>query len=466
MSVSQRAALALAPESPVPDEARDDIKDVELILTAFRTLLLLVIITAPSLLHIQVVLEPREIVLMGLAGIYNIGMGIASLLPGRYGVRRPLVVAMDTMLISVWIHFSERWELASFYFVVVVVAAMWYRVLGGVLAAAICNFLFLFMWGRVAADISLQRPPIFTSDMAINIVLLFVIGALAGYIAEAQEREREKRLERELLIANYQQEIDVSAQLQPLLISRFENNSILELGTAMQTARGAGGGDYIDALPLPDGRTLLCIADVAGKSVRAQARVPLLKYSLRALAPLNPEPAALAARLQTTLAPDLQPELYIALCLVVLDFEAHTLRYCNAGHIAPLHVRQVGPVPQITALETNSPAMGLFPEIDPVAREMSWKPGDALLFFTDGLADALSFGGVADGELQVHKLAGRLVHPDVPSAPEAAQELVDLAIAALDDKPFIARHFTMGEKFVGTGVHRDDVAVLVARFCG
>lgn len=453
-----------APELPVSDEPRDDIKDVELILTALRTLLLLVMITAPRLLHINVVLEPREIILMALAGVYNIGMGVASLLPGRYGVRRPFVVAMDTMLISVWIHFSERWELAAFYFVVVVVAAMWYRVLGGMLAAAICNFLFLFMWGRLAADISVQRPPVFTAAMAINIVLLFVIGALAGYIAEAQERERGKRLERELLIANYQQEIDVSAQLQPLLISRFEKNSVLDLGAALQTARGAGGGDYIDALPLPDGRTLLCIADVAGKSVRAQARVPLLKYSLRALAPLNPEPAALAASLQSTLAPDLQPEMYIALCLVVLDFDAHTLRYCNAGHIAPLHVRQVGPVPKVTALETNSPAMGLFPEIDPVEREMSWQPGDALLFYTDGLADALSFGGAADGEEQVNKLAGRLVHPDVPSAPDAAQELVDLAKAALDDKPFIARHFTMGEKFVGNGVHRDDVAVLVARF--
>jgi hypothetical protein len=426
--------------------------------------LLLVIITAPTLLRVQVVFEPREIILMALAGIYNIGMGVASLLPSRYGVRRPLVLAMDTVLIGIWIHFSELWELQAFYYVVVVVAAMWYRVLGGVLAAAVCDFLFLFMWGRVAADTSLQRPPYFTASMAINTVLLFVVGALAGYIAEAQERERLHRLERELLIANYQQEIDVSAQLQPLLVSRFEKNAALDLGAAMQTARGMGGGDYLDALPLPDGRTLLCIADVAGKSVRAQARVPLLKYSLRALAPLNPEPADLAQRLQTTLAPDLQPELYIALCLVVLDPEYQTLTYCNAGHIAPLHIRQEGPVPHVTPLETNSPAIGLFLEIEPVAQTLSWKPGDALLFFTDGLADALSFGGVADGEEQVRKLAVRLVHPDVPTAPEAAQELVDLALAALDDKPFIARHFTLGEKFVGTGVHRDDVAVLVARF--
>jgi serine phosphatase RsbU (regulator of sigma subunit) len=338
----------------------------------------------------------------------------------------------------------------------------------------VCDFLFLFLWGRVAADISLQRPPVFIASYAINLVLLFVIGALAGYIAEAQERERERRLERELLIANYQQEIDVSTQIQPLLVSRFEKNLGLDLGAALQTARGAGGGDYLDAIPLAGGRTLLCIADVAGKSVRAQARVPLLKYSLRALAPLHLQPEDLAARLQTTLLPDLQPELYIALCLVVLDPESETLTWCNAGHIAPLHIRpgmesdkqpeMSLPAPQITALETTSPALGLFPEIAPVAQTLSWKCGDSVLLFTDGLTDALSFGGATDGEEQVLKLAARLAVPSAPTAAEAAQELVDLATAALDDEPFLAKHFTLGERLIGSGTHRDDVAVLIARF--
>lgn len=446
--------------SPTDDVfERQDIKDVELILAAFRTLLLGVICAAPFVFGAESHFETREILLMGIAGVYNIAMGVGSLFPARFGVRRPLIVLMDAALIAAWMHFSARWELMAFNFVVVVVAAMWYRVLGGVLVAAGCDFLFLLMWGRAAADISIQRPPVFTAAMAINVVLLFVVGALAGYISEAQERERARRLERELLIANYQQEIDVSSQLQPLLMARFEPNPALDLGAALQSARGAGGGDYLDAIPLAGGKTLLCIADVAGKSVRAQARVPLLKYSLRALAPLHQNPAALMAQLQNTLAPDLGNELYIALCLVVLDAESQTLAWCNAGHIAPLLVRET----QMTALETNSPALGLFPEIAPLETRLPWQCGDALLLFTDGLADALSFGGAVDGEAQIQKLALRLSNPQIP-APEAAQELVDLASAALDDKPFIARHFTLGEKLVSSGARRDDVAVLVARF--
>ncbi len=468
--------------------ARQDIKDVELILTAFRTLLLLVIFAAPLVYGIENPFDQREIVLIGIAGAYNIATGIGSLFPSRFRVRRSLIMTMDTLLIAAWIQFTGRWELQAFYYVVVVVAAMWYRVLGGVVAAAVCDFLFLMMWGSVAADSSLPRPPLFTASMAINVVLLFVVGALTGYIAEAQERERERRLERELLIANYQQEIDVSSQLQPLLVARFEKNLHLDLGAAMQSARGVGGGDYMDALPLPNGKTLLCIADVSGKSVRAQARVPLLKYSLRALAPLHDGPADLMARLQITLIPDLGNELYIAVCLILLDPEKQVLTWCNAGHIAPLCVRrgaasslanalavpangvtpaqsadETNPQNFVSGLETNCPALGLFPEIAPRENSLPWNQGDALLLFTDGLVDALSFGGAADGESQVQKLAARLGNIEV-SAPEAAQELVDLAASALGDKPFLAKHFNLGQKSVGNGTHRDDVAVLVARF--
>lgn len=463
---------AVSPSAPDPP-CQDEIKDAELILTAFRTLLLLVIWVAPLLFGIEAPFDAREVVLFGLAAVYNLGMGVASLFPGRYGVRRPLILAMDTVLIAMWMQFSGRWELVAFYFVVVTVAAMWYRVLGGVVAAAVCDFLFLLLWFRVAADSSLERPPIFTATMAINLVLLFVVGALAGSIAEAQESERQRRLERELLLANYQQEIELSEQLQPLLQARFTGDPALDLGAAMQTARLVGGGDYLDALPLADGRTLLCIADVSGKGARAQARVPLLKYALRALAlrDLAPEllaPAALMDRLQTALAPDLAPDLYIALCLIVLDPRRETLGWCNAGHIAPLRVRQSEGAPLVTALETCAPALALFPDIAPQQRSLDWRAGDALLLFSDGLADALSLGGSADGEEQVKKLAARLAPshaPDkAPSAAEAAQELVDLAGAALNDPPSLARYFHLGDKKNAPGVHRDDVAVLVARF--
>ena len=479
------------------ESADNAIRDAELLLASLRMLLLLTLAIVPFIFPIREAYGRSALILMAVAGVYNIFTIVASIYPARFRLRRALIVAMDATLISAWIHISGRWELLPFYYVVVVVAAMWYRVLGGVLMAAICNFVWLLLWARLVS-ISGAHPPILTYSMALNSVLLFVIGALAGYIAEAQDRERERSLERELLIANYQQEIDLSGELQPLLLSRLEKGGLasdLDIGAALQSARNVGGGDYLDAIALPDGKTLLCIADVSGKSIRAQARVPLLKYSLRALAPLHPHPAELMARLQTTLLPDLGPELYIAICLVVIDGSTQVLTWCNAGHLAPLLVRGVSDkagattdaTEAIASLGATAPALGLFPELKIAEKSVLWSAGDTLLMFTDGLPDALSYGGEFDGEAQVNALAAGLrenrvppptqtqraptatptdVPTVMPTAAEAAQELVALAGVALGDKPFVARHFTLARSSVAKDVHRDDVAVLVARNIG
>ena len=453
------------------------IRDAELLLASLRMLLLVALALAPRVRPIQEAYQPDALALMMVAGVYNIFTIFASIYPARFRLRRAIIVAMDATLISAWIHISGRWDLLPFYYVVVVVAAMWYRVLGGMIMAAVCNFVWLLMWVRLL--------PTFTLSMGLNAVLFFVIGALAGYIAEAQDREREQSLERELLIANYQSEIDLSGELQPLLLSRLEksgNSNHLDIGAALQSARDVGGGDFLDAIPLPNGTTLLCIADVSGKSIRAQARVPLLKYSLRALAPLHAQPAELMGRLQTTLLPDLGPELYIAICLIVVDSEAQSLTWCNAGHLAPLLVRgasegkaekakgklaeqQAGALVNLAA---TAPALGLFPELKIAQKTLFWRPDDALLMFTDGLPDALSYGGEIDGEAQVRTLALGLRGSHVagvqpPTAAEIAQELVGLAGVALGDKPFVARHFTLARSVTAKAVHRDDVAVLVAR---
>ncbi len=455
------------------------IRDAELLLASLRMLLLVALAIAPRLRPVAEAYRPDALLLMMVAGVYNTFTIFASIYPARFRLRRAIIVAMDATLISAWIHISGRWDLLPLYSVVVVVAAMWYRVLGGMIMAAVCNFVWLLMWVRVL-------PP-FTLSMGLNSVLFFVIGALAGYIAEAQDREREQSLERELLIANYQSEIDLSGELQPLLLSRLEKSgsaSDLDIGAALQSARDVGGGDFLDAIALPNGTTLLCIADVSGKSIRAQARVPLLKYSLRALAPLHAQPAELMSRLQTTLLPDLGPELYIAVCLVVVDSQAQSLTWCNAGHLAPLLVRGAtssegkaerfksksaeNQTAVVLDLAATAPALGLFPELKIAQKTIAWKPDDALLMFTDGLPDALSYGGEIDGEAQVRALALGLRESHVagvplPTAAEAAQELVGLAGVALGDKPFMARHFTLARNVTAKAVHRDDVAVLVAR---
>jgi sigma-B regulation protein RsbU (phosphoserine phosphatase) len=318
--------------------------------------------------------------------------------------------------------------------------------------------------------------------MALGTLLLFLVGCLVGYIAEIQDKERERRLESQLLVANYQREIDLSSQLQPLLFESQSQNTQspdaqnLDIGVATKAARELGGGDYVDAIALGENKTLICIADVSGKSVRAQARLPLLKYALRALAPLHHAPADLVKNLNETLAPDLQPELYIAFCCAVIDGKQGVLRWCNAGHIAPLLIESRGGESSIQPLETCGPPLGLFPELEYSEREMKWHESDQLLFYTDGLSDALSFNNTEDGEAQVRRLAARLSQETRRPINEVADDFIALAGAALEAADELPERLRAGfisslkklrapatpSNAEGAG-HRDDITVVVVR---
>lgn len=443
--------------------------DSELVVAVFRIVVLLIALLVPRVFGASVSSPLIESLLAGLAAVYALIAALACLYPRRYGVRRPLLVVVDALLITLWMRLTQQWELFSLYYIVVIVAAMWFRVLGGAVAAIFCNFFFLFLWGRMAGDPNLATPPAFASSYALNLSLLLLVGCLAGYIAEAQQRERLSRLEGQLLLANYQREIDLANKLQPLLMEDGQSRewAALRLGMAQKSARSFGGGDYFDILTLPDGRIALCIADVSGKSVRAQARVPLLKYSLRALAPLFDEPGALITRLNQTLAPELDNDLFIGLCLVVIDARDSSLTWCNAGHCAPLMMHGK----TVRELETCGPALGPFPEIPYEARRLTYKAGDRLLMHTDGLSDALSFAGTEDGEEQVRAAIRALDESAWQKPQDIAQRFVDMASAVLDEalSPWLVRlperiilEKTSGEKVEPTSsVRRDDITVAV-----
>ena len=211
-------AIAQANEALETREATET-REAELIVAVFRTLVLIAVLVGPRVLGLPVSYERGEIWLAAIAGIYNIVTALGCLLPSRYGLRRPFITAMDLLLVTLWIQLSGQWELRTFYYVIVVVPrcgiAFWAAFSPRYFAtfsSCICGF----AWPETP---QIANPPSFGTTLILNTAMLFLVGALVGYIAEAQERERERRLEDQLLIANYQREIDLSSQLQPSLVA-------------------------------------------------------------------------------------------------------------------------------------------------------------------------------------------------------------------------------------------------------
>lgn len=434
-------------------------REAELVVVVFRTIVLLLALLAPRLVGIPEHYESQEAWLAALAGMYNIMSAMSCARPDRYGLRRWLIVAMDMALITLWIHVSGQWNLFAFYYLVIVVAAMWFRVAGGVLSAIFANFFFLFLWLRMAANPALVHPPGFSNFMALHMLLLLLVGCLVGYIAEIQERERQARLESQELVDNYQREIELSSQLQPLLADAINHDGKnLEIGSATVTARPFGGGDYMDYLTLPDGRVALCIADVSGKSVRAQARLPLFKYALRVLAPLCPEAGEMMRRLNEILYPDLQPELYITACYIIIDVDKNEINWCNAGHVPPLLCAEN----QLTQLSACGPALGMFADNTYQSCSSSWLEGNFLLLYTDGLTDAIRTSDEDEEKLQT--VVQELVSEPTLTTQEVVDVLMGEAQATLK-KEAASRRKRPQEAVVTdkSGPHRDDITLLLAK---
>ncbi|GAB3818438.1 hypothetical protein GCM10027605_71040 [Micromonospora zhanjiangensis] len=146
------------------------------------------------------------------------------------------------------------------------------------------------------------------------------------------------------------------------------------------------GGDFYDVVPLPDGRWLVVVGDVSGKGVQAAAVTGLVRNVIRVLVGDGKPLPELLARLNETLV-DRGGGRYCTLALAAvgatrdgrLDLSLHL-----AGHDRPVLVHADG---RARFVGTGGTALGLLDTIASPAADVPLGPGDALVFYTDGVTE-------------------------------------------------------------------------------
>jgi sigma-B regulation protein RsbU (phosphoserine phosphatase) len=157
----------------------------------------------------------------------------------------------------------------------------------------------------------------------------------------------------------------------------------LDIAQYWRPAR-AVSGDYFDAIDLGGGRFGLCIADVVGKGMPAALLMSNVQAAVRAVASDSITPAELCARVNRVLAGNLAPGSFVTLFYSVLDSNARTLEYTNAGHCAPMVVRSDGTTER---LESGGALLGVFRNWIFDERTIPLLPGDRIVLFTDGVTE-------------------------------------------------------------------------------
>jgi phosphoserine phosphatase RsbU/P len=145
------------------------------------------------------------------------------------------------------------------------------------------------------------------------------------------------------------------------------------------------GGDFYDVLPLPDGRIILAVGDVAGKGSPAALLMALLLAMLRTLVDEDLEPVPLVTRLNAQIWRHSPGSRFITFFYAVYTPSTGALVYVNAGQNPPLVRRGYGDYERLGA---TGIALGMFDKSTYTAVETRIDPGQALVLYSDGITEA------------------------------------------------------------------------------
>jgi sigma-B regulation protein RsbU (phosphoserine phosphatase) len=184
------------------------------------------------------------------------------------------------------------------------------------------------------------------------------------------------------------------------------------------------GGDLYEALDTPYGVRMI-IGDVRGKGLDAVRLASIVLGSYRHVAYERADLRAIVADLDRAVARSVGDEDFVTAALI--EERGGTLTIVNCGHPAPLLLRRG----EVITLEppANAPPLGFMPVVRPRVERL--EPGDRLLFFTDGLAEARRDGQFFPTAERARRLLGHGTVADGLASLESA--LVDWVRGQLDD---------------------------------
>lgn len=220
--------------------------------------------------------------------------------------------------------------------------------------------------GRLGAAVWLYDEPAEPSERQRHLVGLYARYA-TEHLARVVEVERTRA--------------SMATMAEELLPSRLPRVAGVQLAARHRTGP-RGGGDWYDALPLPDAALGLAVGSVTGSGPSAVAAMGRLRASLRAYAVMEGEdPVAVLSDLELLLRltePARSATALFAYCEPAL----RKITLAGAGHCPPLLVGER----RTEFVETSvSAPLGMLACWEAPSVELVAEPGETVLLYTDGL---------------------------------------------------------------------------------
>lgn len=241
-----------------------------------------------------------------------------------------------------------------------------------------------------------------------------------------------------------ERELEIAAQIQKSsLPTEAPSAAAYDFAWASAPAQRIGG-DHIDWLVGNAGEVHAVVADASGHGINSALLMTCYRANWRGSAPWI-ETSALAERLNATVVHEVgSTGMFVTAVLFRLAADGSAVRLCNAGHTPVLHWRAGDR--KVVDVPSDGPPLGFLPQATYGERELRLAPGDALLFYSDGLTEAAANGGPMLGD-------ERLAAAFAGAAAGSATEILAAVQRVLHD-------------WTGRARQDDDVSIVVVKVRG
>jgi phosphoserine phosphatase RsbU/P len=217
--------------------------------------------------------------------------------------------------------------------------------------------------------------------------------------------------------------------------------------TPLQRQANLVGGDWYD-VDVSNGELTVVVGDASGKGIAAALMATVALAFLRAERGLGSNSKRIIQRTNEALLDATDPGSFTTVVYSSLNVATGELRWLNMGHPAPFLIRFNGREPAERGHYLEGPrnrALGWFEDPGLAETVAYLRPGDCLIFFTDGWLEAKAPDGEVFGE---HRFAEAILR----LAPLGAGGLADQLVGEV-------------ERFAA-GKLDDDLTMLIVEFEG
>ncbi|MBN1762812.1 MAG: SpoIIE family protein phosphatase [Methanomicrobia archaeon] len=258
--------------------------------------------------------------------------------------------------------------------------------------------------------------------------MFFAATIIANLIRERETAEERDRYQAEL--ERKRQELKIAHEIQqsflPDAIPLLRGFELAALNLPAKEV----GGDFYDFIPISKDKMGLTIADVSGKGVPAALFMALSRTLVRANARNNPSVAEVIRDANSMITADSKSGMFVTLFYAILDLKKRTLTYVNAGHNPPVLFEEKSG--DLIMLRARGIALGAMDEIELEERTLELASGDAVVFYTDGVTEAVDAHEQQFGEERLVRLI-RESHG--LSAQELVERIKETVLAFCGDTP-------------------------------